>query len=175
MIRLLREPLLHFAVAGGVLFGGYSILKGKDAAPEAVAQRIHVTSGDVTWLAENWTRQWRRPPTQDELRGLVTDYVNEQLLAREARALGLEDNDLVIRRRLAQKLSFIIEDTSRRAEPTDDELQKFYQAHRERFRTEARISFRHVYSSTFCSASIIFFSCWVLCCSHAGCGRSLGL
>jgi hypothetical protein len=75
------------------------------------------------------------------------DYLNEQLLAREARALGLEDNDVIIRRRLAQKLTFLIDDTMRRAEPTEKELQQFYDANAQRFRSSARISFMHVYFS----------------------------
>jgi hypothetical protein len=109
------------------------------------AAQIQISAGDVHWLAENWTTQWQRPPTQDELRGLVTDYVNEQLLAREARALGLEDNDVIVRRRLAQKLAFLIDDTLRRADPSEDELQQYYTANAQRYRSGARISLTHLY------------------------------
>src|SRR5262245_11443228 len=102
-------------------------------------QQIRLGAGDVQWLAENWTTQWRRPPTQDELRGLIADYLNEQLLAREALALGLDDNDVIIRR--------LIDDTLRRVEPSDDELHRFHEAHGGRFRSDARISFAHIYFS----------------------------
>jgi hypothetical protein len=147
-MRVLREPLLHFLLAGAVLFGAYAWMNRTAETPTASkAQQIHVSAGDVRWLAENWTTQWRRPPTQEELRGLITDYLNEQLLAREARTLGLEDNDVIVRRRLAQKLTFLIDDTVRRAEPSDDELQRFYEANAQRFRSGARISFAHVYFS----------------------------
>jgi hypothetical protein len=147
-MRVLREPLLHFLLAGAVLFGAYAWINRTAETPTASkAQQIHVSAGDVRWLAENWTTQWRRPPTQEELRGLITDYLNEQLLAREARALGLEDNDVIVRRRLAQKLTFLIDDTLRRAEPSDDELQRFYEVNAQRFRSSARISFAHVYFS----------------------------
>jgi hypothetical protein len=148
MLRALKEPLLHFLVAGAALFAAYAWMnRAADNPSAAKAQQLRIGAGDVAWLAENWTTQWRRPPTHDELRGLITDYVNELLLAREARALGLEDNDVIVRRRLAQKLTFLIEDTLRRAEPSDAELQRFYAANVQRFRSDARISFRHIYFS----------------------------
>jgi hypothetical protein len=144
----LKEPLLHFALVGTVLFGAYTWMDRAAKMPGAgKALQIQVSAGDVQWLAENWTTQWQRPPTPEELRGLVTDYLNEQLLAREARALGLEDNDVIIRRRLAQKLTFLIDDTLRRADPSENELQMFYEANAQRFRTGARISFAHIYFS----------------------------
>lgn len=146
MMRLLKEPLLHFLLAGAVLFGVHAwFIRTPEPSIANKTTKIEITAGDVRWLAENWTTQWRRPPTRDELRGLIVDYLNEQLLAREARALGLEDNDVIIRRRLAQKLSFIIDDTTRRAEPTEQELQQYYEANARRFRSDARISFEQIY------------------------------
>src|SRR5262245_19107109 len=108
IMNLLKEPLLHFVLAGAALFGAYSWMNRAAEKPNAgTAPRIQVSAGDVQWLSENWTTQWRRPPTREELRGLVADYLNEQLLAREARVLGLDDNDVIIRRRLSQKLTFL--------------------------------------------------------------------
>jgi hypothetical protein len=148
MMRVLKEPLVHFLLAGAVLFGAYAWIIRTPERPTAYkTAQVQVSAGDVRWLAENWTTQWQRPPTRDELRGLIADYVNEQLLAREARALGLEDNDVIIRRRLAQKLTFIIDDTARRAEPTEQELQQYYDANTRRFQSDARISFAHIYFS----------------------------
>ena len=143
-MTVFKEPLLHFLLAGAVLFGAYSWINRAAEKPNAATQ-IRFDAADVQWLAENWTTQWRRPPTPDELRGLISDHLNEQLLAREARALGLEDNDVIIRRRLAQKLTFLIEDTLRRAEPSEIELQQFYAANAQRFRSDHRISFAHIY------------------------------
>jgi parvulin-like peptidyl-prolyl isomerase len=144
----LREPLLHFALAGAALFGAYTWIKPTPEVPNASkATQIHTSAADIQWLTENWTTQWQRPPTREELRGLIVDYLNEQLLAREARALGLEDNDVIIRRRLAQKLTFLIDDTLRRAEPSEDDLQRFYEGNAQRFRSGARISFVHIYFS----------------------------
>jgi hypothetical protein len=146
-MRALKEPLLHFALAGAVLFAAYSWRNPGVTNPQPAMVDIRIGTGDVQWLADNWTTQWRRPPTQNELRGLITDYINEQLLAREARALGLEDNDVIVRRRLAQKLTFLIDDTLRRAEPSESELQQFYESNIGRFGIEGRISFKHIYFS----------------------------
>jgi PPIC-type PPIASE domain len=147
-MRVLKEPLLHFTLAGAALFGAYTWINRASETPSVgKAAPIHVGAGDLQWMAENWTTQWRRAPTREELHGLVSDYVNEQLLAREARALGLEDNDVIVRRRLAQKLTFLIDDTSRRTEPSETELQQFYQANSRRFRNDARISFTQIYFS----------------------------
>ena len=144
MKRLLKEPLLHFVVLGALLFGAYSWLN-RGARSEGPAKQVRVSETDVKWLVETWTRQWQRPPTRDELRGLVTGFLKEELLAREAREMGLEENDTIVRRRLAQKLEFLLQDTSRLAEPSEEDLHKFYAAHPERFQAEARVSFTHVF------------------------------
>src|SRR5580704_19189271 len=145
-MRILREPLLHFLLIGGLLFATYSWLRrgaGDDAAPA----EVRITASEVAWLKETWSRQWQREPTRDELRGLVTDFLKEELLAREARSLGLDQNDTIVRRRLAQKLEFLVQDTSRLAEPTEEDLRRFYKASPERFQTDAHISFTHVFFS----------------------------
>lgn len=146
MKRVLKEPLLHFLLLGALLFGAFTWLhRGENGSrPE---QQVRISENDVKWLAETWTRQWQRPPTRDELRGLVTDFLKEELLSREARQMGLEENDTVVRRRLAQKLEFLMEDASRLAEPTEDDLYKFYAAHPEQFQAESRISFTQVFFS----------------------------
>ena len=87
----------------------------------------------------------QREPTREELHALVAGYLKEELLGLEAREMGLDQNDLIIRRRLAQKVEFLVKDTSRLAEPTDDDLRRFYEANRESFRSRARVSFTHVF------------------------------
>ena len=146
MVRVLKEPLLHFLLAGAVLFGAYAGLKsGARTEETGKPQRIQFTAEHVRWLTENWTTQWRRPPTHDELRGLIIDQLDEQLLAREARAMGLDDNDLIVQRRLAQKMTFFLEGTLVRTEPSQDELQQFYERLGDRFRASPRISLVQIY------------------------------
>ena len=143
-MTLLREPLLHFAVVGAILFGGYSWLN--DRHVEATAnEQISLGEGDVRWLKQTWSSQWLREPTADELKGLVDDLLNEKVMAREAQEMGLEKDDTIIRRRLAQKLKFLVEDTAQLAEPTEVELRQFYAANPAHFETPGKLSFRQVY------------------------------
>ena len=97
---------------------------------------MRIGAGEVQWLTETWVRQ--REPTPDELSGLVAEFLKEELLAREARELRLDQNDTIVRRRLAQKLNFLIEDTSR-CEPTEADLRRFYEARRALPGTGARV------------------------------------
>src|SRR6476659_9059971 len=147
MQRLLKEPLFHFLILGALIFAVYSWLNRDLPDNKSAAGTVRITSNEIVWLEETWSRQWQREPTRDELRGLVTDFLKEELLAREARALGLDQNDTIVRRRLAQKLEFLVQDTSSLAEPTEGDLRRFYDANPERFQTDAHISFTHVFFS----------------------------
>ena len=148
MKQILREPLVHFLLIGALLFGANAWMnRGATARQENDAATVRITSNEVAWLADTWVRQRQRPPTREELGSLVTEYLKEELLAREARAMGLDQNDLIVRRRLAQKLEFLVQDTSRLDEPTDDDLRRFYKRHPDCFQAPARVSFTHIYFS----------------------------
>jgi hypothetical protein len=146
-MKLLREPMLHFVIAGALLFAGDAFLNRDQAASDEV-ESIRIGEGEIRWLHETFANQWQRPPTNEELSGLVASLLEEELLAREARALGLDQGDTIVRRRLAQKLSFLVEDTSQIVEPTEDELHRFYSANIDRFQTEPRVSFAQIFFST---------------------------
>ena len=145
-MNLLREPLLHFTIAGAVMFGGYAWLNqgGQTSLPD---EPIRIGAGQVRWLQETFASQWRRRPTADEMKGLLATLTEEELLAREARALGLDQHDTVVRRRLAQKLSFLVDDTSRIADPSEGELRRFHGEHADRYQTDPRATFHQVYFS----------------------------
>ena len=128
-MKLVREPLLHFAVGGAILFGGYAWLN-RDQPATSYLEPIRIGDGEIAWLSGTWSRQWLRQPSSHELHGLVADLVTEELFAREAQEMGLGENDTIIRRRLAQKLKFIVEDTARLIEPGEAELRAYYEAHR---------------------------------------------
>jgi hypothetical protein len=140
--RLLKEPLAHFLMLGALLFGGYGLLNRGD---EPEAGRIVVTQGKVENLQASFSRVWQRPPSAAELEGLVQDYIREEVLAREAMALGLDKDDTIIRRRLRQKMEFISDDIAAQAEPTDAELSAYLTAHPDSFRVEQRFTFSQVY------------------------------
>lgn len=142
MKRWLQEPLLHFLIAGALLFTAYSWLnRGHTDAPQVV----HITAADVNWLTVTWSRLHRQPPTEQELHGLVNDYLKEELMAREARALGLDQDDTIVRRRLAQKMEFLLADTLHVAEPGETVLKKYYDAHRTQYQTPVQVNFSQIY------------------------------
>jgi hypothetical protein len=142
--KILREPLLHFVVLGAGLFVLFGVVGGP---AEERPDQIVVSAAKVENLAELFQRTWRRPPTQAELDGLIADHVKEEILYREALALGLETDDIVIRRRLRQKMEFLSEDVAAQGEPSEAELEAFLAEHAERFRAPARVSFSQVYLS----------------------------
>jgi hypothetical protein len=141
---ILREPLVHFLALGAGLFLLYGLF-GQEAGERS--DRIVVTEAQIEGLAALFERTWRRPPTAAELDGLIADHIKEEILYREALALGLERDDLVIRRRLRQKMEFVSEDFADQAEPTEDELRAFLTEQPDRFRIPDRISFVQVYLS----------------------------
>src|SRR5215217_5924997 len=143
-MRLLKEPLLHFVMLGGLTFGAYSAFgtAQQEAGPQPV---IRMAAADAEWLKGMWTRQWRRPPTDEELTGLVADHLKEEVLAREAKALELDVGDTIVRRRLAQKMTFLLEDTIRTVEPPEAELRGLYETQPDLVRTPARVSFTQVF------------------------------
>jgi hypothetical protein len=143
---LFKEPLLHFLLIGVALFGAYA-WHNRGTQSDTKLHQVRISAGDVQWLKDTWAKQWQREPTRDELHGILTDFLKEELLAREAREMGLDRNDPYVRRRLAQKVEFLVQDVSRLAEPTEDDLRKFYADHPGLFREEARVSFTQVYFS----------------------------
>ena len=140
-MKLLREPLLHFLVIGALLFGVFQLA---DADDEPAPGEIVVSAGQIANLEAIFSRTWQRPPSAEELDGLVEDYIRDEVLYREAVAMGLDRDDAVIRRRMRQKMEFVA-DVMADVEPTDAELKTFVAEHSERFRREPHFSFSHVY------------------------------
>jgi hypothetical protein len=142
-MKWLREPLVHFAILGAALFLTYAVASDLFVAGEA--RRIVIDESEIELLADGWQRQWQRPPTAEELQGLVDARVREEVLYREAQALGLDVNDIVVRRRMVQKMELLSQDLALLADPTDPELRAFFDENREDYLVPPRISFSHVY------------------------------
>lgn len=141
---ILTEPLFHFLILGAALFFVHAWLS-RGTYDGSAESRVRVSRQEVQWLKDTWARQWQREPNRDELRGLVIDYLREELLSREARELRLDESDPVVRRRLAQKMEFVVQDVSKLSEPSESELQAYLTAHPAEFRDEERVSFAHVF------------------------------
>lgn len=144
MTKFGREPLVHFIILGALLFAGHMLWQH------------HVNKADytITVTAEEMERQAlifagenRRQPTDEDLKALLFSHVEEQVLMREAQRLGLGEDDTIIRRRLAQKMRFIIEDVESPALPDDTELKAWFDTNMDRFVSPETRSFSHIYLS----------------------------
>lgn len=140
--RWLREPLLHFALLGAAIF----LVHGQRAGNEASApDEIVVSAGRQQSLAATFARVWQRAPTPTELEGLIDAHVREEVYAREALAMRLDQDDTIIRRRLQQKMEFLTEDIATLTDPDDATLRAYLKSHPEKFAAEPTFSFTHIY------------------------------
>ncbi|HJY42478.1 MAG TPA: hypothetical protein VJ303_14605 [Steroidobacteraceae bacterium] len=110
----LREPLLHFVLIGALLFAFTAWRQQQHDSAE-----IRITSGEIAQLAAFWETQSQRRPTSEELRRLIEERIDEEVLAREAVRLGLDRDDVIVRRRLAQKMAFVSDDLAVVTEPAE--------------------------------------------------------
>ena len=141
--RWLQDPLLAFLVLGAAIFATSTLLGGASAA-----QTIQVDQAEINRLQEQWRAQMGRAPSEAELQGLVEQFIREEIYYREALRLSLDQGDVIVRRRLVQKLTFLTEDIATSQPPSEAEQRAFYEANPERYRLPARYSFRHRYFSS---------------------------
>jgi peptidyl-prolyl cis-trans isomerase C len=144
--RWLREPLAHFLLIGLALFAAYGAAQNPGRTESS--KRIELTQDDLRQLLVAFTAQWRRPPTPQEVASLVNGKFTEEILYREALALGLDKGDTTVKRRMAQKMEFLAEDVSALREPKSEELRAWFARNSGRFATPSRATFRHLYFSS---------------------------
>ena len=151
MKKLIREPLIHFLLIGAglfLLFGWRSVpAPGPGGLPALVSNNIVVTQDDIDQMVTTFAKTWQRQPEKQEVKNLVEDFVRNEIYFREATAIGLDRDDAVIKRRMRQKMEFILEDITTQAEPSEGELREYLQKHANAYLTEPRIAFRHVFIS----------------------------
>ena len=145
MKKIIRQPLVHFLVIGVLIFLADA---ARDAPDDPQEQVINVSASRINALAKTWEARRMQPPSPAELQDLIDGYVREEILYREAKQLGLDRDDTVIRRRLAQKMEFLYQDLQTAGEPEDEALQAYYEKYEERYREPVRLSFRQFYFST---------------------------
>jgi peptidyl-prolyl cis-trans isomerase C len=146
MIQWLREPLVQFLLIGVALFLISGALN-RGTSQRARGYDIALTMDDLRQVHNTFRAQWEREPSPEEMRGLVEQRIREEILYREALQLGLDKDDVIIRRRLAQKMQFLSEDVSAAYEPKSEELKLWYEKNSQRFSLPATITFRHLYFS----------------------------
>ena len=142
LVRLLREPLLHFLLIGCLIFLLYVAVS--DSRPEPV-DTIVVEPERVEQLAAGFRRVWRRPPSDDELRTLIDDFVREEIYYREALTLGLDRNDTVVRRRLRQKMEFLTDTGVDLLKPGPGELEAYLAANKQTYQRGPRLALEQIF------------------------------
>lgn len=138
--RLLREPLLHFAVAGAAMFALYAWVNPRASGE---GETIVVSADRIASLDEQFRLVWQRTPTRDEREGLIEQFVREEVLYREGLALGLERDDAVVRRRVGQKVAFLVQKTPQ--PPTERELQAWLDTHAMQYRRPTVYTLQQAY------------------------------
>ncbi len=145
MKKWYKEPLFHFLIIGALIFLLFTILNKEESIVSE--KKIIVSAGDIERLSDNWSKKWDRPPTETELKGLVDSYIKEEVYYREALALGLDQNDTILRRRLMQKMEFLSNDLAELNQPDEAALNKYFLDNQEKYKLPARVSFTHIYFS----------------------------
>ena len=141
--KVFREPLVHFILIGGLIYLAYALTLPDKVEPDQ--REVRVTANEIQWLEDSWQKRWNRAPTSKELQGLIKAYVRETVLYREALAMGLDKDDTIIRRRLAQKLEFLSQDLLQPPDPSERELRTFFDEHSEQFRGPELLTLTHVF------------------------------
>ena len=144
--RWLREPLLHFLLIGALLFALYAYINRGRVGLES-SKQIVISLDELRQMDVYFQSQWHRPPTPRELAAMVEDRVREEVLYREALAMGLDKDDEIVKRRMAQKMQFLAEDVAAAHEPSVAELKAWFDKNKEKFALPSRYSFRHLYFS----------------------------
>ena len=141
LLRWTRDPLFVFLLIGAGVFALHGLLRADET------RLITVTAAQVDGFTALWRTQTGRAPSEAELRALIDDHVREEILVREARRLRLDEGDVIVRRRLAQKLSFLSEDVAALDAPDAAALIAYFEANRRRYETPAVVTFSHIYFS----------------------------
>lgn len=140
---VLREPLVHFLLIGAAIFGLFSLMSGSEEAGSQA--RIVIPRAEIEQLASIWEQRWRRQPTPEELAGLVEERIREEVYYREALALGLDRNDVQVRRLMQKKLEFITENVVVPPEPSVADLTAYFEANADRYSRPPLLSFTQIY------------------------------
>jgi len=141
--RGVREPLVHFLIIGLALFALYSWMQRGRASNGNY--QIVLTFDDLRTLDMSFVSQWHRQPTPEEFRGLVESFIRQEVLYREGLAMGLDKDDTIVKRRMAQKMEFLSEDVASAHEPSTEELQRWYANNSQKFALADRATFRHLF------------------------------
>lgn len=139
--KVLDEPLLRFFLIGAVIFAVLAQVEGHRQPT------VRIDATEIEQLVTYWKDQSQREPSREELTSIINERVDEEVLAQEAKRLGLDQNDIIIRRRLAQKMAFLSQDSVELPDPDEAQLVAFYNANKLRYSIPGQIALRQVFFS----------------------------
>jgi hypothetical protein len=140
--KIFKEPLLHFLFISTLFFLIFDVLNPSKDSNSV----IDISKGRIEQLHARFQKTWQRSPSDEELAALIRDYALDEIYNLEARALSLDNNDAVIKRRLRQKMEFMLQDTILDT-PSQSEIKNFYQDNRGNYLKESRYSFEQIFIS----------------------------
>jgi hypothetical protein len=140
--KIIKEPLVHFLVIGAIVFVFYSFIKGSYVDKD---HAIQITKSEVEGMINKWMAQMKRPPAREEVDIFLEDFVQREILFREAKAMGLDKDDMVVKNRMLQKLDFLTNDLLVTGTPTDAEALKYFNDNLEKYTIPGKIDFIHIY------------------------------
>lgn len=143
--RLFSEPLVQFLILGMLLFFLTSYIRQHK---DKQSREIIVNNERIGMMVMNYRTQTGELPNKQQLDAMIDNYIKEEISYREARKMGLDKDDEIIRRRLSQKFDFLQTDLTEPSQPSEGDLKQFYTQHRELFQTATTVSFSHIYFST---------------------------
>ena len=143
VLKLAREPIVQFFVIGALIYTAYAYTDRQ--VVEDDQRKITITAGEISWLQDVWKKRWNRAPTDEESQGIVKQLLRERVLASEATAMGLDKEDVVIRRRLVQKLEYLSQDLQAGEVPSDEEAAAFLAENSEAYEAPAIVTMSHVF------------------------------
>jgi hypothetical protein len=143
LTRLFTEPLIQFLIIGAGIYGAYAMF----GTPEEDFRDtlVHVDSNRINAFISEWESRWNRPPTREEIDGLIQSYIKEDVLYRQAVAMGLNEDDPITRRRMAQKLEFLTSDLAMMVKPAEGVLEQYFVDNSEAYQAPDRMTFCQVF------------------------------
>lgn len=142
---LYKEPFLHFLLLGLIIFVVNAIVNRTESNSDS--EQIIIDDQDINRLIAQYKQVWNEEPQKSTIQKLMDQYVESEIMYREALAMNLDHNDEIIKRRLKQKYEFLVSDLITSRAPTDSELNAYYEDNKEQFKAESSYSFSQFYFS----------------------------
>lgn len=143
LLRIIKEPLLHFILLGACIYAAYALFGTPEQ--DSLDRTVIINEERIDAYITGWQSRWNRPPTEQEVEGMIQQYINEEVLYRQALAMGLGENDPITRRRMAQKLEFLTSDLAQMREPDTGELEEYFAGHLDLYKGQDLITFSQVF------------------------------